>query len=211
LQGIGPIFGVLAVTALVLGPVLTFAVYRKGKKGLFFDLVVIALLQIAALGYGAWTIHSERPLYLVFALDRYNVLGGRDVDLATLREPALLAAPVQAPRLLVANMPMGEAFQRLQHEVLFEGKPDLERRPEFWGGYEQGRAAVLAGAQPVAALGAAREALDAQIRAAAREAGVPAADLLYAPVVGKRRDMVALVAPGTAELLEILDYDPFKK
>ncbi|MEJ2534515.1 MAG: hypothetical protein P8008_03375 [Gammaproteobacteria bacterium] len=208
LQGIGAIYGILAVSAIVAGPLLTLAVFRRGKKGLGFDLVVIGALQVAALAYGTWTLHAERPQYLVFALDRYNLLGARDVDLSTLRDPALLDAPL--PRLLVAEMPMGEAFQRLQSEVLFEGKPDLERRPEHWVAYRDGVPAVLAGARPVGELGDAllpyRPALD---RAAA-SAGVAPAALLYAPVVGKRRDMTAVVAPGTGEVLTVLPLDPYK-
>ena len=41
---------------VILGPLLTLLVYKQGKKTLLFDLTVIVLLQISALGYGLWTI-----------------------------------------------------------------------------------------------------------------------------------------------------------
>lgn len=47
---------------VVLGPLLTFIVFKPGKKSLKFDLTVIALVQAAALGYGLWTPKSASML-----------------------------------------------------------------------------------------------------------------------------------------------------
>lgn len=51
--GVLPIILMLVGIDLVLGPLLTMIVYKHGKPGLKFDLSVIALVQIAALVYGA--------------------------------------------------------------------------------------------------------------------------------------------------------------
>ncbi|MBL1432648.1 MAG: hypothetical protein COB94_004285 [Gammaproteobacteria bacterium] len=61
-QGIRLIAGV----DFVLGPVLTLFVYKVGKPSLKLDLSVIAAIQIAALTYGSWLVHQERPLAIVF-------------------------------------------------------------------------------------------------------------------------------------------------
>lgn len=50
---------------LIVGPMLTFVVYKKHKKSLKFDLSIIALIQIAALCYGAYTINNGRANLLV--------------------------------------------------------------------------------------------------------------------------------------------------
>jgi len=47
---------------LILGPMLTFIVFNPKKPSLPFDLTVIAIVQMLALIYGTWTIHSSRPL-----------------------------------------------------------------------------------------------------------------------------------------------------
>jgi hypothetical protein len=51
---------------LILGPLLTLIVFNPKKSSIKFDLWVIALLQIAALVYGTWTIHSSRPLAIAY-------------------------------------------------------------------------------------------------------------------------------------------------
>lgn len=51
---------------LILGPLFTLIIFNHNKKSLKFDLGVIALLQVAALIYGTWTIHSSRPLAIAY-------------------------------------------------------------------------------------------------------------------------------------------------
>lgn len=51
---------------LILGPLLTLIIFNPKKSSLKFDLWVIALVQIAALMYGSWTIHSSRPLAIAY-------------------------------------------------------------------------------------------------------------------------------------------------
>lgn len=57
---------------LVLGPTLTFIVFKHKKPGLKLDLTLIAIAQAAALTYGIWTVHNERPVAIVFADDRFT-------------------------------------------------------------------------------------------------------------------------------------------
>lgn len=58
--------GLIVGVDLILGPILTFIVFNPKKSSLKFDLSIIALLQIAALSYGAWTIYQTRPIALAF-------------------------------------------------------------------------------------------------------------------------------------------------
>jgi hypothetical protein len=58
--------GLIVGVDLILGPILTLIVFNPKKSSLIFDLSVIALLQIAALSYGAWTIYQTRPIALAF-------------------------------------------------------------------------------------------------------------------------------------------------
>ena len=57
LFGIGKLFLTLAIAALVVGPGLTTLVFRPGKKGLFFDIVIIAVIE--ALMFGWATIVAQ--------------------------------------------------------------------------------------------------------------------------------------------------------
>lgn len=68
--GVTGIFLLLLMVDVCLGPVLTFIVYKKGKKTLKMDLAVIAILQFSALVYGLYAVAEGRPAWLVFANDR---------------------------------------------------------------------------------------------------------------------------------------------
>jgi hypothetical protein len=50
-----------------IGPVLTLLVYKVGKKTLRFDLACIAVLQLACLSGGMWTVWQTRPVAVVYA------------------------------------------------------------------------------------------------------------------------------------------------
>ena len=55
------LFFIIVAVDVVMGPLLTFAVFNRKKplKELKRDLGVIVLLQLAALGYGLWTVFSR--------------------------------------------------------------------------------------------------------------------------------------------------------
>lgn len=57
---------------LILGPMLTLIIFNPTKSSLKFDLWVIGLVQVAALIYGTWTIHSSRPLAIAYINNNFN-------------------------------------------------------------------------------------------------------------------------------------------
>ena len=61
---------------VVIGPLLTFAVFNrtKGVRHLRRDLAVIATLQAAALAYGLHTVYVVRPVAMVFEVDRFRLV-----------------------------------------------------------------------------------------------------------------------------------------
>ncbi|MCG6871625.1 MAG: hypothetical protein LJE84_04985 [Gammaproteobacteria bacterium] len=51
---------------LVLGPSVTLVIFRPGKPGLWFDVLLIAAIQTVALTYGVHVVYSQRPVVMVF-------------------------------------------------------------------------------------------------------------------------------------------------
>jgi len=143
----------LILTATFIGPAMTWLVYKQGKRGLLLDLAVISLIQLAAFGWGALSLYQNRPYFMVFTVDRFEVLSGRDVDSTWIRDARFLDKPLTGPVLLFANMPTDSAaYQQLLREVMFEGKPDLQFRPEFWSFYAERKEPVLQKSRPLADL-----------------------------------------------------------
>jgi hypothetical protein len=64
LSGVQRLFGIMIGADVVLGPLLTLLVYRRGKPGMRLDLWVIALAQAAFLAYGVHTLWLNRSLVL---------------------------------------------------------------------------------------------------------------------------------------------------
>ena len=206
----GRVAGILIGVHLVLGPLLTFIVFKPGKKHLKFDLSVIVVLQIVALVYGTHTIWSERPRYVVFAVDRYEVLVRPDVDFARAGMDGFGDAQGRGVIYAFAEMPLGQAFQRFQDEVLFGGAPDLERRPEFWRTLHGPRVdAVLAAAHPLSAFRTRGDVAHDALRDRAIALGLDPETAFVTPVVGKGGDFLGLLHPETARVLGVLETDPW--
>lgn len=57
----------MAVVDLVLGPSLTFLIfdYKKKRREIIFDLSFIGIVQLIALTWGGFAVHSQRPVVIV--------------------------------------------------------------------------------------------------------------------------------------------------
>lgn len=132
--GVTQIFLLLLLVDVVLGPLLTLLVYKPGKKTLVLDLAVIAVLQLSALCYGLWVVAEGRPAWLVFNVDRFDLVRALDIDerkldgaLSEYRNPSLFG-----PRWVAAVSPV-DADAR--NELMFEaasGGSDLPQRPDLY-------------------------------------------------------------------------------
>ncbi len=84
------IFLLLLLIDVVLGPLLTLIVYKKGKRTLVMDLAVIAALQLAALTYG---LLDRRGRYVsarsAFGGNHFELVRKADIEpLDPAREPS---------------------------------------------------------------------------------------------------------------------------
>lgn len=68
-MGVGQIYLILMVVDLILGPILTFIVYKLDKRKLFVDLSIILVLQLSAYVWGLYIMHQGKPNWLVFVKD----------------------------------------------------------------------------------------------------------------------------------------------
>ena len=85
-EGLSQITIILLGVNLVLGPVMTFILYKKGKKYLLFDLSIVIAIQLSAFAYGAMTIAEGRPVYIVFATDIFKTVPHAMIDINTLKD-----------------------------------------------------------------------------------------------------------------------------
>lgn len=212
--GAWSVLRVLIGVDLVLGPLLTLIVFKPGKWGLKFDLAFIALVQIAALVYGLTVIHRERPYFMVFALDRFFLLAGPDVDATKLAEGQATGRiddkPLRGPVLVMASRPTDtEGLQRLLDETVFGGQPDIERRPEYWQRFSDEGGEVVARSRPLTELHAARPDAATEIAALAAKLGRTEEQIRFLPLIAKNRDVSVIIDATTGVPIDVVDVDPW--
>jgi hypothetical protein len=118
--------GMRIITAvdLVLGPTLTLAVYKAGKKGLRMDLTLIGLLQVTCLVIGTYVVYIERPIAVAYNDGGFAVMSTDDyVRDAGIEVPDLRHFPGDYPKWVLVEIPSG-----LDEEADFRSKYLREKR-----------------------------------------------------------------------------------
>lgn len=155
IQGVDDVVMLMMVVDVLLGPVLTVAVFRRGKRGLTFDLAVIALLQAVALLYGLHTIFIARPVRIVFNVDRFDVVAAVDIDVESLARARVAGKPGLGwfgPMMTVASAPRDRKENAALTFSALSGGPDLPQLPHLQVPYDLGRDRVVGALRPVEAL-----------------------------------------------------------
>jgi hypothetical protein len=198
----------LSVVCLVFGPLLTFLVFKPGKRGLRSDLVVIALLQVAAFTFSMYKLYVERPYFMVFALDRVHVLTARDVPSGISMASHFPDNSRRHPIMAVALLPSDPGkISRLTWEILLEGKPDIERRPEHWMPYAASISDVKSAAGSISLLRDIRPDSVAEIDRQVAASGLQPSELLFVPVMGKRDNHVVIIRKADAVILDAVELN----
>ena len=113
---------IIAGIDLVLGPLLTLIVFKKGKPGLKFDLTIIALVQISALSWGAWTTYNERPAAIIYAIDFFTPVPAYQLKEQGITTKALKEYGDDWPILIYSDIPK-EKDQEAFIKAYKTGKP----------------------------------------------------------------------------------------
>ena len=205
--GVTQIFLILLAVDVVLGPLLTLLVYKVGKKTLVMDLTVIALLQLGALSYGLWTVAEGRPAWLVFAVDRFDLVRVLDIDerksdQADLkyRQPSLLG-----PQWVAALNPTNSDER---NDILLESVlagVDIAQRPNLYQPLDSQKKPIKKRLLELSDLPANNIAEDIKAVLAKH----PNADA-WLPLRASNQDMVVLMHKDTAEVIAIVDLRPWE-
>lgn len=147
-QGLSKILILMVSVDLVLGPLLTLIVFNPAKPRLRYDLMVIALIQFGALSYGVYSTFISRPVYVVYAGDRFNAVSPNEyLDSVIKKVPhdnPYLQFPLAGPRWIGAVMP--PTVNALDRELIditrFVGG-GLRIFPQYYVAFEQVKAEAL--------------------------------------------------------------------
>ncbi|MGQ0591392.1 MAG: TfpX/TfpZ family type IV pilin accessory protein [Gammaproteobacteria bacterium] len=197
---------------VVIGPLITLIVYNPKKKSLRFDLAVVALLQTGALVYGIHVVYAARPVYVVFNVDRFDVVGANELfpdDWQTLAPDELKTLPLTGPRLVAADRPSDAKEQeRLLFTAVTSGV-GLPNFPQYYVPYHERTAAVIAKSQPLAELREKRPESEADLTRVVKMFGQGWDDLAFLPVRARKQDLTAIIDRRNGNVVKVLPIDPW--
>ena len=197
---------ILCGVDVVLGPLITLIVFRQGKRGMKFDLAVIAILQASALFYGSHIVYLARPAFIVFVKDQFEVAIAAEVDperLAKARLPQYRELPHGGPRLAFARFPTDPAEHNKIVMAALSGL-DMQQFPEYFEPYEAHAADVLAAAQPIARIRKNEPETGRIIDEWLASSGTKEADVRYFPLRARQAWVAVLVDARTAKIVKML-------
>ena len=204
--GVTHLFCMLLIIDLIIGPLFGLLVYKQGKKTLKFDLATVIVLQIAALGYGFYTIGQGRPAWIVYNSLSFVVVKNSDIEPKYLQKAE---TKFQQPSWLHPNIVAIQSIYTSQQKQIFDS-PDQEhnnainRHPAYYTDFANAKIRLQMNSSPVSAL----EQYNDKQMVFDTLRKYPKADAwmgLSAPV----QDMVVLINKEKGEVVKIVDLRPW--
>lgn len=215
------LFFLIAAVDVVCGPALTLLLLHPGKtrKALWVDIVLISVVQLAALMYGVHTLSLARPIALVYEVDRFRVVSYADLDFS---QPETVPDWVQpwgfeAPRLLGVRSARTAEEKWESVDASLQGI-EPSQRPHWWQDYDSSIPQVKERAKPLDVLLSMHPQDRQRVQAAASQAAVEPKEhetsryeeLLWLPVVSRQTmGWVAFIDPRTARIRGYVKADGF--
>lgn len=208
------LFGLVAGVDVVCGPVLTLVLFnpKKPRVELIRDLGMVALIQLAALSYGVWTVAAARPVHVVFEVDRFRLITASEIDPVALSQAPenLRKLPwIGTPTLISIRAPR-DGQELLESIDLSMAGQDPSLRPGWWQDYSLALPQMQQRAKPLAVLAQERPAQKDLLDEAVRKSGVPESELAWLPLTSARAmDWVILLDKKTGQPRAYAHIDGF--
>lgn len=204
--GVTHIFLMMLGIDMVLGPFFTWLVYKEGKKCLKFDLFVIILIQIIALAYGIYKIADGRPVWLVYNVDRFELVKNNEIVMENpkqvqerFKEPSWFKPQFIAVEFAKDNKQRNkEMFAEIMSGI------SIAQRPERYVQVKQAKSQIQRRAQNLKALKKYnnKKQVESTLEKYPEATG-------YVPLKANAVDMTVLVNKETSEVVKIVDLRPW--
>jgi hypothetical protein len=205
------LFFLIVGVSVTIGPLITLIIFKPGKWGLGFDLVVIAILQAGALAFGAWVLFESRPVYIAFVKDRYELLRANAYPQGMLEKGSAGGydrLPWSGPRLIGVRLPT-DPDEAMQLMISGLNGVDAQYFAQYYVPYGEVRAEVAAHALPIAALRERNPLRGRDIDQALARLGRGESDVSFVPMRAGKIDLAVLVDRRLGDVLKITSLDPW--
>lgn len=204
---------ILVAVDVVLGPLVTAVVFNpaKPRRLMQLDLGVIALLQLAALAYGLHVVIQARPVYMVFTVDRFDVVTANELraeELDRVKDPRFKGVPWGRPSIIAVESPTDPKEQYRIIESALRGA-DLQTFPQYYVPYEKLASAALKRSRPLERLRSGHADEAARIDAELKRLGRSLEDTRYLPLKARKRDYSVMLDAKSGAVVGYLPIVPW--
>lgn len=196
------IFIMILLVDLILGPLLTFVVYKKHKKTLKIDLTVIVLIQLSALSYGLYSVYQARPVWIAYVVDRFELVRANDI---LEEDEKIYHLPKFGPKYIyvdLAGLNATEKLDSILDETTYNISPS--QKPKFYNNFELAKPLIIKNTQEINLLNSYNNSME--VRKFLEKH--PTADS-FLPLKANAVDMTALIDRDTGKVIEIVDLRPW--
>lgn len=199
---------------LVLGPLITLVVFGPAKplRLIRLDLAIIGVLQASAFAYGMSVIAAVRPVYMVFTVDRFDLVAANDIkaeELAKATDARFASMPWGRPSTIAVATPKDSKEQMRIIMSAVGGGGDLQTFPQYYVPYEQLAGEALRKSLPIATLRKRHPDERAAIDAALARLGRRDEDLRFLPLKARKTDYCVLLDAKSGAVAGFLELYPW--
>lgn len=208
-SGLAQIVFIMVAIDLVLGPLLTFVVYRKdkSKRALTLDFAVIGAVQITALVYATHTIYQGHPIYVTYAADRFTVITANEVDPKQAIHDRFKKSKLAGPDLAFAKQPDDPKEAEAIMFGVLNGAPDIDKRPNLYEPIEKHLDDVFAKSIKVERLLAREDTKKEFMKFIDKHGDHEQFALL--PLSGQGKDVIWALSKETGKPVDIINVNPW--
>jgi len=205
------LFLLIACVDVTVGPLITLIIFVPGKRGLRFDLWVIAIVQLAALCYGTYVLFESRPVWIVFVKDRFELVRANDIrdEERAKAKPPFDALSITGPPVVGARLPT-DPDEQLKIMISAAQGLDVQTYPQYLVPYDEVRKQVTAKAAPLAQLVELNPDQKERISALPARTGLPETRVGFVPMRAGKRDLAVLVDRSNGDFLGSYELRPWK-
>lgn len=204
--GVTPLVLIMLTINVIFGPALVFFIYKQGKKSLKFDLSIIISLQICAFCYGIYSIADGRPAWLVYSVDRIELIQNNDISLlpGAKIKPKYQFVSWLNPQYVSVNL-SNNPDQKEKDMLNAIFGLTLAKQPNRYTDFSDAKLNIQKNAQALAVLNHFNQ--SKLVQDVLKD--YPQANA-WIPLKAKLIDMVVLVNKNTGEVIKIVDLRPWK-
>jgi len=205
------LFLLIVSVDVTLGPLITMIVYKPGKWGLKFDLIVIGTLQSIALAYGVYTLFESRPVNIVFIKDRFELVRAGDYPEGFLEKgdaKGFGGLSWTGPKIVGAKLPtnLKEQFDVMVSGI---GGVDVHLMPRYYVPYNEVRTLAKEKAERLQKLRDRNPRDAAEVDALVASLRRSENDLRFLPMRAGKFDLTVVIDAKTGDILRISAIKPW--